>query len=350
MCGIVGVFGDIEEKDNSCFADMLAFDTVRGWDSTGILRVSKYLSKAAVLKSLDTGFDVIRTRDFKDFMRGPSRVLIGHNRAATSGGVVTENAHPFRHGSITGVHNGTLRTTNNLPDNDKFVVDSDNLIYTIDKLGLQKAYPLFKGALAVAYWDRDSETVNLFRNAERPLFITKVTGRDVYFISSEPFICLAACARHGVKTGTPVLLEKHKHYSYTIEKNYKGLHVTDNGVWELTPFSYPLALQREEDSYLFYVNDVSPTKYGTRVTGVTADGGFDTVCLYFDSLHGEVPTFDKDLYTGVGTLCREAQGDVTVRLNASTVRKVEENEIIYNAYGLPVLKMGGLFKGKESSR
>ena len=109
MCGIIGGAGNITHEGRKMVKLMLLLDQIRGFNSTGIVCVDNqdvYTMKKAV-----------HSTDFLEMKQANSlldcvhnKAIIGHNRAATVGAVTNTNAHPFEHGSITGVHNGTFNT------------------------------------------------------------------------------------------------------------------------------------------------------------------------------------------------------------------------------------------------
>src|SRR6056297_646133 len=120
MCGLVGMFGNIQGKPlYKSFRDMLFMDAVRGKDSTGIALVNSDW-EPFVLKAVGTPNRLIQSPQemkkhakFLDQTGLPAaeshRVLLGHNRAATLGEVDWKNAHPFDFPELIGAHNGTLR-------------------------------------------------------------------------------------------------------------------------------------------------------------------------------------------------------------------------------------------------
>ena len=185
MCGIVGVFGQITPVIREAFLEMLHYDAVRGWDSTGIFNVqANHQSMSYKLAEVPTEF--LKRSGAQAVLRTASTALVGHNRAATRGGISDDNAHPFTHGTLTGVHNGTLRNQHSLPDSTKFPVDSDNLIYAIQRDGIEPTLRKVQGAYALVMYDEaNTGVVQIIRNSERPLYFCTTEDGKTTFIASE---------------------------------------------------------------------------------------------------------------------------------------------------------------------
>lgn len=201
MCGIVGCIGKLTLKEEAAFADLLVMNAVRGFDSVGVAAVAVE-AEPTIIKGTMFPQELIKTEEYRKEMYKSHRCLIGHNRAATIGTVVPENAHPFRHGHITGVHNGTLNYRGDLVDNNKFSVDSDNLYYHLSEKGAEDMYANLHGAAALAWWDKDNQTFNMLRNKERPLWMRMNDAGTVLYFASEYEMLHAALARNGLAKST----------------------------------------------------------------------------------------------------------------------------------------------------
>jgi hypothetical protein len=211
MCGLVGMAGNIGLVEKKIFRDLLVFDTVRGFDSTGVALVKSYVSPVdlnpkpvIVDKELGAPQNIWEDGkstifDAKGHFDGYPKAVIGHNRAATVGKVTAENAHPFSIGKITGAHNGSLRNWTELAGADTFDVDSMALFNNINIKGIEHTWKSFTGAAALTYWDEGDKTLNLIRNDERPLYIAyDITGKILYW-ASEAWMISIATSRNGVK-------------------------------------------------------------------------------------------------------------------------------------------------------
>jgi glucosamine 6-phosphate synthetase-like amidotransferase/phosphosugar isomerase protein len=146
--------GGLTANLDKVFKTLLILDSLRGEDSTGALLVSRFDGKATVAKQLGDPFCLFNDHKFDTAFRKINRVMLGHNRFATSGGVSKVSAHPFENASLVGVHNGTLINKHKLEDSSDFKVDSENLYHHIDKLGLDSALQVMEGAWALVWWNK----------------------------------------------------------------------------------------------------------------------------------------------------------------------------------------------------
>ena len=197
MCGIVGIVGDLEYKDEATMKRLLLLDWFRGTDSTGFTSVHRHTGEFRTSKLPSHPLDLFDMGRFKTALSGSSsKVFLGHNRAATRGVINTMNAHPFECGHIVGAHNGTLdlASTTRLEDalNEKFGVDSHALFTAIERLGLEEAMALCEegtqsttGAWSLAWYDNNEGTFNLLRNKHRPMWIAYSKDFKKLFYGSE---------------------------------------------------------------------------------------------------------------------------------------------------------------------
>lgn len=208
MCGIVGMAGNLNISHGKMFRDMLIFDSVRGIDSTGVVKVPlKYASTDNTpIMEKDIGLpnnlwelNVSKIFDYKGFPKTMGRAFIGHNRAATVGKINVANAHPFNFGSVYGVHNGSLRYYKDLEGYTEHEVDSMCLLQTIAEKGIVHTWKNFTGAAALVWWDDEEQKLNIIRNDERPLWVAYSTNNDAIFWASEEWMIECAAARRGVK-------------------------------------------------------------------------------------------------------------------------------------------------------
>lgn len=200
MCGLVGVAGKVTVSEESAFKLMLALDTVRGEDSTGMLSVST-TGSTNVLKEVCNGFEIRGHRKFSSFFAGSFVALMGHNRAATRGKVTRFNAHPFEIGNIIGAHNGTLISQYNLKDGSQFDVDSEAIFNHINSEGIVDLARKCNGAFALTWYDKSTRTMNFLRNDERTLYFALSEDGKTIFWASEPWIFQVACSKNGIKIG-----------------------------------------------------------------------------------------------------------------------------------------------------
>ena len=152
-----------------------------------------------VAKQTGDPFQLMDTHSFNDIFKKPLRVLIGHNRYATTGKVTRRNAHPFEFPSVVGAHNGTLTNKHSLTDGHKFEVDSEALFNEIHVNGISKAIAKAKGAWALTYFNKEDNTLNFIRNKERPLSYIFSEDKKVVFWASEAWMLTAVLHREGYK-------------------------------------------------------------------------------------------------------------------------------------------------------
>lgn len=217
MCGIIGVAGDLTGKEENLFKDLLIINTLRGKDSTGIAAIGGDRS-VKVVKTVGDPFQLYDTTGFTEVMRRKNHVLIGHNRAATTGKVVRKNAHPFEFHSLVGVHNGTLHSKHTIPGHEVFDTDSEALYNHIDKVGIDEAIKEVKGAYALVWYDKDEDTINFLRNKERPMNLVLSEDKKHLFFASETWMLTCVLGRDRYKHLQAEELPEDNLFSFKIPK------------------------------------------------------------------------------------------------------------------------------------
>lgn len=182
MCGLVGMAGILNHKDEGVFKRLLIYDTLRGLDSTGVA-VYRTDDSVKVAKIASHPFDLFDSGKFKSAVIGSaSKVFIGHNRSATTGKVNTINAHPFEFGHIVGAHNGTLDSVTWARLEEelgyKTDVDSAAIFACFEKFGVEDTISMMTegatpstGAWALTWIDTSDKTLNFLRNKHRPFWL-----------------------------------------------------------------------------------------------------------------------------------------------------------------------------------
>lgn len=182
MCGIVGVAGTgpMSVQMKEFFATLLLHDVIRGHHATGVAAIDTLNRDLCVEKKAMASPEFLQEKEAMDNLfahKHNFNIYIGHNRWATSGNKDDDDgAHPFIHGDIVGVHNGSLRNQSLLDDHKDFKVDSDNLFYHMSKHGLDETIKKTNGAFALVWYDRSDNSLNFVRNDERPLAIGKLSN------------------------------------------------------------------------------------------------------------------------------------------------------------------------------
>ena len=197
MCGIVGFFGHPTKDRYMAFEDLLVCDAIRGPHSTGVAGIHK--KYVTVVKDTVSPQDLMCYNQYKTIMNGYDKFgLIGHNRWATRGAVNEENAHPFKVGKITGVHNGTCWLYR-FPDQYKRETDSETIFNIIDKKGVDYMWGLLDGAASLVWFDAEEKTINFLRNVERPMHFAKLPDNRGMFFASEDWMLRGILGRHKIK-------------------------------------------------------------------------------------------------------------------------------------------------------
>lgn len=196
MCGIVGVAGKINSQEREIFKDLLMICQLRGKDATGAICVNEQ-NEVSIAKAVGTPDNLLDTSSYnRNIDKYTSKVLVGHCRAKTLGSNTKNNAHPFQHGSITGVHNGTLRGNwRGLGDARGFEVDSDFLYHIINENGVEDTIPRLQGAYCLVWWDAETARLNFLRNDERPLWMCWSEDKQTMFWASEAWMLSAVSRR-----------------------------------------------------------------------------------------------------------------------------------------------------------
>lgn len=209
MCGIVFVGGTTLSSANiERFENLLFADTFRGEHSTGVMAYYKPYNADAfmkIAKKAIPGDMFLRSKIWDDVKEHKAstvnpvtkavttssinpKFIVGHNRYATAGAVNDKNAHPFQHEHITLVHNGSLVDQSLLPDHKMFEVDSENVCYSIAKIGIAETIKKLNGAFVLVWHDAKENTLNFIRNDERPFYMMKTNTGDWYGASEKDMV------------------------------------------------------------------------------------------------------------------------------------------------------------------
>lgn len=223
MCGLVGVFGNIGPKEKAAFKWLLIFDTVRGEHSTGVLSVGKN-HEINIYKELGVPANLFE-KYAEEFPSGSYKqettLLMGHNRFATQGKIIAENAHPFEFEHVVGAHNGTVSSwdSKNLHNQHLYEIDSQKIYSQLNFDGdTQSLWSVLEdhaqSAASLSYWDKRDNSFNLLRNSQRPMYVSLSTDGKTLFYASEAWMLQVVLERVGLKASKPEATEVHNHYKF----------------------------------------------------------------------------------------------------------------------------------------
>ena len=193
MCGLVGIAGGLEYKDEDAMQRMMAMNWFRGKHSTGLAAV-RPSGDVKIAKAAVDPFSLFEFPKFKEALNGnQSCVFLGHSRAATKGAINNYNAHPWQFDHIVGAHNGTLQDGSQdaleKEVGEKFPVDSMAIIASIAKVGIAKTIKQMRGSWALSWIDLKEGSLNFIRNKERSLYFgTSDDNKLVFWASEWPMI------------------------------------------------------------------------------------------------------------------------------------------------------------------
>lgn len=196
MCGIVGAAGHFHSTHKDLFTSLLELNVVRGRHSTGVATAT-YTGDTNVYKRAVPAPEFISDKGFDQNIKTTNQcVWIGHGRHATVNlnSIDEDSAHPFQHGHITGVHNGTLDFgwRSNFQDSGPFQSDSDAIYHHMAKYGVEDAIARTDGAYALVWYNSDEHTLNFIRNDQRPFHWTVNDDRTCLYWSSSANIFASA--------------------------------------------------------------------------------------------------------------------------------------------------------------
>jgi len=203
MCGIVAYLSQetaFNKKYEDMIRDMIIVDTVRGYDSTGIMYEDP--KSTFTLKKAMPGYDFVQLRQVRKALASynKGRYFVGHNRAATVGTVDADTAHPFMFDNVTGVHNGTLQGTYRQLVKEHHAVDSEYIFAGLDQTENSKdVIKKLQGSFMLLWYDARDDSIHMVRNDQRPFALAQVKGKNTIFGCSEAGMLEWLAARHGIE-------------------------------------------------------------------------------------------------------------------------------------------------------
>lgn len=232
MCGIVGNLSlnaqAYNQNREKWLKTALVYDSLRGMHSTGVMLRGKQDRALSYYKQAVTGGEFVGTEGYAKNVEHPlitSDVVVGHNRHATMGKINTENAHPFLHGDVMLVHNGTLHSMASLPQENKDIeIDSEMICYNLslyDPRDADRVLNRLNGAFTLVWMDRRDDSLNIVRNTERPLHMCLNSSRNEMYFMSEAWMLAASLQRANIGYNDIVSLATHKWLKFTPENELK---------------------------------------------------------------------------------------------------------------------------------
>lgn len=179
MCGIVLAGGNLTSSDLDIFNQLIYCDVFRGQHSTGVFGQRKSSVEVFTYKEALPSYAFMLKDEYVTVTSGEGKYvnapswIVGHNRHATRGAVNARNAHPFKIGNITLVHNGTLTDQTLLPDHLNYEVDSENICHSINELGAAATIQKLDGAFTLIWHDAKDNTLHIIRNDKRPFHLAR---------------------------------------------------------------------------------------------------------------------------------------------------------------------------------
>jgi predicted glutamine amidotransferase len=168
------------------FKELIASNTVRGYDSTGL--IYEEAGEVNTYKKTVAGYDFVELPEVSRIIRDyeQSSYLIAHNRSATRGSISIGNAHPFEANRITGVHNGTLVNGQSLTKGN-YGTDSEAIFNKLDQEDgdASKVISELNGSFVLIWHDYYDNNIHVIRNSERPYSFAKVKDKQIMLGASE---------------------------------------------------------------------------------------------------------------------------------------------------------------------
>lgn len=220
MCGLVGLIArsstGFTNTSIDVFKQMLHLDQIRGEDATGVFTTTTN-NDVLMVKQAAPPFvfnqSAYTVELYAEAVKS-GRILIGHNRKATSGDTNSDAAHPFIEDGTIMVHNGFLSNHKSYFDTS---VDSHALAKLLSQHktveGYRSVFDEVEGAFAVIWYNGHTGNLHVFRNNQRPLNF--IECKEGIILASEPWMVEYAKSKSSLFTGK---VEEFKAgYVYTVD-------------------------------------------------------------------------------------------------------------------------------------
>jgi len=227
MCGMIGFHAKTGswvsyKQREDWLKTMMTVCSLRGEDSAGIALLQEDEKSPEVYKGAVPPWYFINSPIMSkvEARLFNAHTLLGHCRAATQGAITDNNAHPFKFGSVTLTHNGTIpKHAIETPVDRSATTDSAMLAALLAEADVDKAHEVLEntgGAWAIVWYDERDCSLNFARNAERPLWFGSTPDHKILMWASERWMLSAGQARGGNTFDeievTVVPLQKHLKY------------------------------------------------------------------------------------------------------------------------------------------
>lgn len=265
MCGNVGVISTEHNIQLSIclsrfFKQAIQVDALRGMDGTGIASVNKD-GKLRIIKKGVSSQEFLSDEEVGRTISDTSNlILCGHNRAATTGSLDDEGAHPFTHGNITLFHNGTLHYWSYLSNKKIFDIDSEAICHSISEVGAKETLEKLEGAYALVWYDSLNATINFARNKERPLYFGAIKDSTSFVYASEKGMIDWLADRNSIGIDKVNSLSVGKILSIPLTENKDNtptitdFKVKEISAWQNYHLSYQHSGYRDTGSKNYYQN------------------------------------------------------------------------------------------------
>lgn len=205
MCGLFGIIkgkGITPQWYDNAVKELAILNMLRGYDSTGLIVLperGKQVRAETIKRAVNaaTFVELPRANDAISYS-GATQMggVIGHCRWATRGQVNLDNAHPFQHGGVTMVHNGTIDNPRELVAGHNFAffdTDSEHICYALSQAepdAYKTVLEKILGPFVIAWHDARNGMTRVARNESstnvvREFHFAPSAKHPLLFMSSE---------------------------------------------------------------------------------------------------------------------------------------------------------------------
>lgn len=191
--------------------------------------------------------DFMNTKWYKsqDFA---SKMFVGfHTRYSTVGGNSDKNSHPFVHGKIALMQNGTISGSHKGIVRGKVSpcdVDSDSVCWAFNEQGIEKTLnDDYRGAGVFMFFNLEEKSFNIIKNDERTLHFLKVRDKNTVIVATDAHALALAATRAKVPFDKVEEVKIDHWHKWGIDKTYSSepMEIKKGFSWgdEYSNFKYP---------------------------------------------------------------------------------------------------------------